>query len=60
MVTRYLRRAYSTFASHIFDIPSRFLALLFLLILLLVPIAGLNQTWLSILVSEKDCMTETY
>ena len=53
MVTRYLRRVYSTFASHIFDIPPRFLAMLFLLILLLVPLAGLNQTWLSILISAN-------
>ena len=38
MVITYLRRAYSSFATYVFDIPSRLLAFLLFLLLLLLPI----------------------
>lgn len=53
MVMNYLRRAYSSFAAHVFDIPPRFMAFLFLLILLVIPIAGLGSYYLRILISAN-------
>lgn len=49
MVMSYFRRAYSSFAAHVFDIPPRLMAFLFFLILLLVPLTGLGG-YLSILI----------
>lgn len=50
MVTGYLRRAYSSFASHVFDIPPRFAAFLLFLLLLFLPVAKLNPYYLSMLI----------
>jgi len=50
MVIGYLRRAYSSFAAHVFDVPPRLMAFLFLMILLLVPAAGLGPYYLSIMI----------
>jgi len=50
MVMGYLRRAYSSFAAHVFDVPPRLMAFLFLMILLLVPAAGLGPYYLSIMI----------
>jgi len=49
MVNNYLRRAYSSFAAHIFDIPPRFMVFLLCLTLLLLPLTGLGTYYLSIL-----------
>ena len=38
--TSYLRRLYSNFAAHVFDIPPRFMVFLLFLILLCIPITG--------------------
>ncbi len=53
LVRNYFRRAYSSFAAHIFDIPPRFLAFLSFLVLLILPISGLGRTELSILISAN-------
>jgi len=50
MVKNYLRRAYSSFAAHVFDIPPRLMSFLFLLILLIIPFIGLGQYYLSIMI----------
>jgi len=50
MVIGYLRRAYSSFAAHVFDVPPRLMAFLFLMILLLVPIAGVGPYYLNIMI----------
>jgi branched-chain amino acid transport system permease protein len=50
MVMGYLRRAYSSFAAHVFDVPPRFMAFLLLMILLLIPAAGLGPYYLSIMI----------
>jgi len=50
MLIGYLRRAYSSFAAHVFDVPSRLMAFLFLMILLLVPAAGLGPYYLNIVI----------
>jgi len=48
MVTTYLRRAYSSFAAHVFDIPPRLLALLLLSFLITLPLTGLNPYVISV------------
>ena len=53
MVTTYLRRAYSSFAAHVFDIPPRLFALLLLLLLTVLPVAGLNPYILGIMISAN-------
>jgi branched-chain amino acid transport system permease protein len=50
-ITRYFRRAYSSFVAHVFDIPARFAAFLMFLLLLLVPLTGLSSYYLRILIS---------
>lgn len=50
MVMRNLRRAYSSFAAHVFDIPPRFMVFLFLSILLLLPMTDLGPYYLSIII----------
>lgn len=50
MVKSYIRRAYSSFAAHVFDIPPRLMAFLFLLILLIIPLAGLGPYYLSMMI----------
>ncbi|NIO38570.1 hypothetical protein GTO27_12870 [Candidatus Bathyarchaeota archaeon] len=52
-MSSYVRRAYSSFAAHIFDIPPRLLAFLCILVLFLIPTAGLNRTSLAILVDAN-------
>ncbi len=52
-MSSYIRRAYSSFAAHVFDVPPRLMALLFLIILLLVPMTGLSDADLSILTSAN-------
>ena len=49
MVTTYLRRAYSSFATHVLDIPARLLALLLFLLLLAFPLMKPKLTILFIL-----------
>jgi len=51
MAKTYLRRAYSSFAVHVFDIPPRLSVFLFFLLFLLMPMTGLNDYILSILTS---------
>ena len=50
MVMSYLRRAYSSFTAHVFDIPPRFMAFLFLLLLLLLPLCKISTYYLTILI----------
>jgi len=50
MVMTYLRRMYSSFTAHVFDIPPRFMVFLFLIILLLLPMTGLGPYYLSIII----------
>lgn len=50
MVTTYLRRAYTSFATHIFDVPPRLLSFLFLLLLLAFPATNPPQYILLIFV----------
>jgi len=50
MVMKYFRRAYSSFAAHVFDIPPRFMAFLFFITLSLIPLSGLNPYYLNILI----------
>jgi len=52
-LVRYLRRFYSSFAAHVFDSPSRLLAFLLLLILLILPATGLSSYYLRILISAN-------
>lgn len=49
MVTTYLRRAYSSFAAHVFDIPPRLMAFLLFLLFLILPIARLGDYTLGVL-----------
>lgn len=49
MPIKYLRRAYTSFAIHVYDVPPRMLAFLILIILSLVPLAGLDMDKLDIL-----------
>jgi len=53
MVTTYLRRAYSSFAAHVFDIPPRLLALLLFLSLIALPLTGLNPYLIGIMTSAN-------
>jgi len=53
MATTYLRRAYSSFATHILDIPARLLAFLFLLLLLTFPLTKPRSTYLIILTAAN-------
>ncbi|UCH31051.1 MAG: branched-chain amino acid ABC transporter permease [Candidatus Bathyarchaeota archaeon] len=50
MVTTYIRRAYSSFVAHVFDIPARLLAFLLFLTLLFIPFAIQNTYYLRILI----------
>jgi len=50
MVTTYLRRIYTSFATNIIDVPPRLLALLCFLLLLFFPITGPNQLLLFVLI----------
>jgi branched-chain amino acid transport system permease protein len=42
MAVRYIRRAYTSFATHVYDVPPRMLAFLIFIILPLVPLTQLN------------------
>jgi len=53
MVTGYLRRAYTSFTAHVFDIPPRRLALLMTLLFLALPATGLNLYILTVLTSAS-------
>ena len=53
MVTGYFRRAYSSFTSHVVDIPPRLLAMTLFLILLILPVAQLNPYYLTMLISAN-------
>lgn len=53
MALSYVRRAYSSFAAHVFDIPPRLMVFLFLLILLAVPITGISDYYMGILISAN-------
>jgi branched-chain amino acid transport system permease protein len=53
MVLSYFRRAYSSFAAHVFDIPPRFMVLLFLVLLSIIPLTGLGTYYLNIVVSAN-------
>jgi len=50
MVISYVRRAYSSFAAHVFDIPPRLMAFMFFLILLFLPLAGISSSKMSVLI----------
>lgn len=52
-VENYLRRAYSSFAAHVFDIPPRFAAFLLFLTLLFLPVTGLSSYYLRIFISAN-------
>lgn len=53
MVTAYLRRAYTSFAAHVVDVPPRLLAFLLLLLLAVLPVANLNPYLLGVLISAN-------
>jgi branched-chain amino acid transport system permease protein len=44
MSVKYLRRAYTSFATHVYDVPPRMLALLILIIFSIIPLTSLNLT----------------
>jgi len=50
MVKKYFRNVYLSFLVHVFDIPPRFLAFLMLIIFLLLPITGLTESILIMLI----------
>lgn len=52
-IVNYFRRIYSSFAAYVFDIPARFAAFLLFLLLLVIPIAGINLYYLRILISAN-------
>ncbi len=52
-ITRYFRRAYSSFVAHVFDIPARFAAFLLFLLLLILPLTGLSSYYLRMLISAN-------
>jgi len=52
-ITSYLRRAYSSFVAHVFDIPARFMAFLLFLTLLFIPLMGLAPFYLSVLIQAN-------
>lgn len=51
MPIAFFRRAYSSFAVHVLDVPSRLLSFLFLLLFLFLPITGMGPHYLGIFVS---------
>lgn len=57
MVRTYLWRAYSSFVTHVIDIPSRLLAFLFLLLLLFIPIllppTGMSIYFIGVLITAN-------
>jgi len=53
MAMTYVRRAYSSFAAHVFDVPPRFMVFMVLLILLLLPVSGISSYNLRILISAN-------
>ncbi len=53
MVTGYLRRAYSSFTSHVIDIPPRLLAMTLFLFLLVLPVAKIRTDYLSMLIAAN-------
>jgi len=53
MVTSYLRRAYSSFAAHVVDIPPRLLAILCFSLLATLPVVNLNLYLVGVLVSAN-------
>lgn len=53
MANRYLRKAYTGFATHIYDVPARMLAFFILIVLLLLPLAGLDNVRLTMLTSAN-------
>jgi branched-chain amino acid transport system permease protein len=53
MPVKYLRRAYTSFATHVYDIPPRMLAFLILIILSLLPVAGLDTGMLGLLTTAN-------
>jgi branched-chain amino acid transport system permease protein len=53
MPVKYLRRAYRSFATHVYDVPPRMLAFLILIILSLIPLTGLSLDKLGILTSAN-------
>jgi len=46
MSVKYLRRAYMSFATHVYDVPPRMLAFLIFIILAIVPLTQLNLSYL--------------
>lgn len=50
MVLNYLRRAYSSFLAYIFEVPPRFMAFLFLILLACLPLTGLRSHYLGMLI----------
>jgi len=50
MVASYLRRAYSSFAARVLDVPPRLSAFLFLLLFALLPLTGIGPYYLNILI----------
>jgi len=53
MATKYIRKAYTNFTTHIYDVPPRMLAFLILVILAAVPFAGINLLKLDILTAAN-------
>lgn len=53
MVTSYLRRAHSSFAAHVVDIPPRLLAFLLLVLFAVLPILNMNPYIIGILISAN-------
>ena len=53
IATTYLRRIYSSFATYVFDIPSRLLVFFLFLILLVFPLAAPGPYFLSVLTSAS-------
>lgn len=53
MVMNYIRSAYSSFTAYVFDVPPRFMAFLFLLALLFLPVTGIGSYHLTTLISAN-------
>ena len=54
--TKYLRKGYTTFATHVYDIPPRMLAFLILIILAALPYSGINLLELETILTSANLM----
>jgi len=56
LITRYLRKAYTSFATHVYDIPPRMLAFLMLIMFAVLPYAGIGTGFLSSILTPANLM----